>query len=102
MTRPERDWKLLRFEYDPDLLKAQYELPTGEYRWQTFAVPSGTLPALVGALLAHADQNERTDILRAEVERNDEAMSARYRAMTDRTRAPSWLPEFLRHGNTLR
>lgn len=98
MTRPERDWKLIEYTYDPFLLSAMYEKPDGDHDFQTFAVRQGTLPALVAALLAHADQNERTDILRAEVARNDEAMTARYSAMP----VPDWLPAVFRDGHTLR
>ncbi|MFJ8743820.1 hypothetical protein ACIRL2_31135 [Embleya sp. NPDC127516] len=95
---PQRDWKLREYTYDPDLLTAHYELPDGSYESETLAIPPGTLPALVQAVLAHADQNERTHILRAEVKRNDEAMAARYRAMP----VPDWLPAAYREGHTLR
>ncbi|MEU0937545.1 hypothetical protein [Embleya sp. NPDC005971] len=102
MAQPQPDWKLLDYEYDPGLLRARYELPDGSWEFQTFAVPEHTLPALVAALLAHADQNERTDILRDEVARNDEIMSKRYAAMPGNVNPPSWLPAFMRGGNTLR
>ncbi|MGC0415950.1 hypothetical protein [Embleya sp. AB8] len=97
MAHPEPGWVLLEYEYDPGLLRARYELPDGRIKFETFTVPSRTLPVLIAALLVHADQNERSDILRAEVAANDRLVAARNAAMP----VPDWLPAAMREGETL-
>ncbi|MGC0417621.1 hypothetical protein [Embleya sp. AB8] len=95
---PQPAGRLVDYEYNPGLLVARYEQSDGDvYAFETFHVPDGTLPALIAALLVHADQNERSDILRAEVAANDRIIAARNAAMP----VPDWLPAAMREGETL-
>ncbi|MFE3202286.1 hypothetical protein [Embleya sp. NPDC059237] len=104
---PQRDWTLVDFEYGNDLVVARYEWPgqgpDDAYKFETFELPAELVPALIAILLARIDQNQRTDILRAEVAANDKVVGARHSAIgRHATLVPDWLPLHLRDGGTLR
>ncbi|GCD97999.1 hypothetical protein [Embleya hyalina] len=108
MPSPDSTW--LDYEVaggaDDQTLVSRYLTADGEaYEFERFRIPDGTVGALIAAILLRADQNVRSDILRAEVAVNDRVVSARHAAIgrnSSLSNPPDWLPWGMRDGGTLR
>ena len=75
------DYEVMGGPFGDQTLVSRYLTAGNEIRLETLMIPVGTVAALIAAVLKRADQNERTDILRDECDKDTDIRLKRMTAM---------------------